>query len=171
MSGIDLDAIRARAAAAYEGPWWPFLSGIPGAIYMPDSWTVHSDERFICDLNVDTHEAGATAEFIAHAREDIPALLDEVERLRADRDAQGRFLSTVDKFARASAMSHDAVLGAVGVKADLDRAEATIARVRKLADSWDDLIAEERNQKRTWCAGMIEAAQSDLRAAIEGTDS
>lgn len=150
MSGIDLDAIRARAAAARQAA----ASGTTG---LPP--------------NIDGLAISDALDIFAESAADVPALLDEVERLRADRDAQGRFLSTVDKFARASAMSHDAVLGAVGVKADLDRAEATIARVRKLADSWDDLIAEERNQKRTWCAGMIEAAQSDLRAAIEGTDS
>lgn len=99
---------------------------------------------------VETHR---NSPYQAEAARRITVLLAEVERLR----------ERIDRMPYPSDMDQ--------LRAERDRAEAAIARVRKLAASWDDVIAEERNRKRTWCAGMIEAAQSDLRSAIEGTDS
>jgi hypothetical protein len=56
----ELDVIGARANAATPGPWtWP-------------DWDDCSEQ-----------EADANNEFIAHAREDVPALVAEVRRLRA----------------------------------------------------------------------------------------
>lgn len=77
---LDLDAIKVRCEAATPGPWFvdrggefddPYYS-IPAVCrdkYGDNSLMVGSDK--------------ATAEFIAHARTDVPALVDEVERLRA----------------------------------------------------------------------------------------
>lgn len=82
---LDLDAIRARVDAATEGPW---------------EWSANSDDRFFVtgggegaavNIEVDSHDGNwsmsrqrmqADAQFIATARTDVPALLDEVERLR-----------------------------------------------------------------------------------------
>jgi hypothetical protein len=64
---LDLDAIKARAEAAIDGPW------IADDVYV----TTESG-----DLLSDAPDAAATAVFIAHAREDVPALVAEVERLR-----------------------------------------------------------------------------------------
>ena len=78
---IDLDVIKARCEAATPGPWYvdrggefddPYYS-IPSVCrdrYGDNSLMVGSDK--------------ATAEFIAHARTDVPALVAEVERLRAE---------------------------------------------------------------------------------------
>lgn len=85
MTTEELAAIKARCEAATPGPWIakrfdPYRSR--AAIYQtpaaqkvnPLRWQVAA----IC------REARAQdAEFIAHARADIPALLAEVERLRA----------------------------------------------------------------------------------------
>lgn len=81
---LDLDAIRAREQAATKGPW------------TAEDWDVAvctSDGRQLVQLaevllgDWDTREnhpqAAADAEFIAHTRQDVPALLAEVERLRA----------------------------------------------------------------------------------------
>lgn len=67
---LDLDAIEARANAATPGPWRV------GATYDPE-------------INVDVTNADGNLvgpkdeDFIAAAREDVPALVAEVRRLRA----------------------------------------------------------------------------------------
>lgn len=82
----DLVAVRARADKASPGPWsrekppykdgWPLGSVIGGTV---GRQTIY------------THATGGTfpandAAFIAHAREDIPALLDALERLMAENE-------------------------------------------------------------------------------------
>jgi len=73
---VDLDAIRARAEAATPGPW-----NATGSSHDDDGLvTLFSD-----DVDADDPVAivaPSDAEFIAHARVDISALLAEVERLR-----------------------------------------------------------------------------------------
>jgi hypothetical protein len=59
----ELDAIRKRADAATPGPWTT-----------PEKNP--TDEYYASCFPADE-------DFIGHAREDIPALLDEIERLRA----------------------------------------------------------------------------------------
>lgn len=76
---LDLEAIKAREAAAAPGPWYvdrggefddPYysISGVCRDRYGDNSLMVGSDKP--------------TAEFIAHARTDVPELVAEVERLR-----------------------------------------------------------------------------------------
>lgn len=84
---INLDAIKARAEAATEGPWrldgpwWiddPSDPDCPAALAMvtgPGRVGIMVPER--------TDANDADAEFIAHARTDVPALVAEVERLQA----------------------------------------------------------------------------------------
>jgi len=82
MTELDLDAIRARAEAATEEPWRAWLderrpnerTATVETAYIRDSY----DPELITDWCWD-----ADAEFIAHARSDVPNLLTEVERLRA----------------------------------------------------------------------------------------
>ena len=82
---LDLEAIKARAEAATKGPW--------GARELPQmvrgaNATLHSAHGTGEVWSVEfSPEIGSTvsisdAEFIAHARTDIPALIAEVERLR-----------------------------------------------------------------------------------------
>lgn len=79
LSPADLAAIRARANAASPGPWRAL--GSDRDILGPEGpvWTqviVSTDVVFIED-----------AAFIAASRVDVPVLLDEVERLRAEIEA------------------------------------------------------------------------------------
>lgn len=67
--------IRGREKAASDGPWAVQDKGAIPLIYGPDGERV---------AKVIDHQEDAA--FIAHAREDIPALLDEVERLRAENE-------------------------------------------------------------------------------------
>ena len=69
---LDLDAIKARANGATPG-WWQEIDDLDGG------WQVHSgkgEEITGSGLPI------ADAEFIAHAREDVPALVAIVERVR-----------------------------------------------------------------------------------------
>lgn len=67
---IDLEAIEARLKAATPGPW----------INRPEkSFNVQSVNK-----NIASCFRTENADFIAHSREDIPALLAEVERLNAE---------------------------------------------------------------------------------------
>ncbi len=84
MSGLDLTGIRARAAAATAGPWTTgrsdevrrLVADVGGML------TVYSpgDAAWPKDFHAQAH---ADAEFIRHARADVPQLVAEVDRLRA----------------------------------------------------------------------------------------
>lgn len=79
--------IRGREKAATQGPWWAHKSF--EVIYGQNSGC---DSLIVCALESENFmyskelDMRANATFIAHAREDIPALLDEVERLRAENE-------------------------------------------------------------------------------------
>lgn len=78
-ANLDLDAIRARAEAATEGPWfaWDRAVGWNIVITRPED-----------------------AAFIAAARTDVPALLAEVERLREALAASEAQVERVRKLAQ-----------------------------------------------------------------------
>ena len=90
MAQEQLDAIRGREAKATAGPW-----GVDGPAQCGpgDTLTVYPVEDGGTVAYV--QPSWDDAEFIAHARTDIPALLAEVERLRADNERL-RALTTVD---------------------------------------------------------------------------
>lgn len=87
---LDLAAIKARAEAATPGPWKVPIANVfvvvapnaphhnpPEGLCPPYPWRVVVEPS----LNDPSAE---DAEFIAHAREDVPALVAEVERLREE---------------------------------------------------------------------------------------
>lgn len=79
---LDLPAIRARAEAATPGPWTTNeykgeLFVVAGGVCL---WDAHGDLRWGSYVSEGVR-GDANAAFICHAREDIPALLAEVERL------------------------------------------------------------------------------------------
>jgi hypothetical protein len=81
---IDLEAIKAREAATAPGPWVPSerqsdaIVGPGTSDFGTHDYTAHYGGRFVCE-SVD----GAEKAFIINARADIPALIEEVERLKA----------------------------------------------------------------------------------------
>lgn len=84
---LDLDAIRARTAAASPGPWQPDVKlvrrGGRGGVHSVEQLWVDSPGRCVCNVGLAEYAAVEhDAVFIAHAREDVPALIAEVERLR-----------------------------------------------------------------------------------------
>ena len=86
-ASLDLEAIKARAAAATEGPWEWDDPTISQHWSRPAPWATVVDDEVRCGGycyggSSDPIKSAADGEFIAHAREDVPALVAEVERLR-----------------------------------------------------------------------------------------
>lgn len=84
---LDLETIKARVAAATPGPWIVGGQG-PGECYparpvaggrVSREWP---EPIFHPGVEGDGGGRWENAEFCAHAREDIPALIAEVEHLR-----------------------------------------------------------------------------------------
>lgn len=99
---VDLDAIEARAEAATEGPWhaadehgnwagagpaWCVCLMRPGFEGMDDSDVDERGRRggYLGDI-ADIGDSEADAEFIAHARTDVPALVAAVRTLTAENE-------------------------------------------------------------------------------------
>lgn len=77
MTTEQLEAIRKRAEAATGEEWTDFDEHSGGNVVYEYDRLTEGNDSIIADC-----ETAADAEFIANAREDIPALLAEVERLR-----------------------------------------------------------------------------------------
>ena len=90
---LDLAAIRRRCEQATSGPWFHYWNKYRG---------VYDTEGSLL-FDVNTNVADSDAIFIAHARQDLPALLDALEaavkvveagkKLEAAYDDPGRFLA------------------------------------------------------------------------------
>lgn len=101
---LDLDPIRARLEAACPGPWRKYNSNEGSVDYGP-LWAVANDAYHNPPADddtpwiaVDVHTGlEADADFIAHARDDSPLLLAEVEHLRARLDTVHEMLA-IDEF-------------------------------------------------------------------------
>ena len=91
MSELDLDAIRARAEAATVGPWYAVPVGIHRVFAAPDVLVLSAGRM-------------ADARFAQCARTDIPALLAEVESLRASNgQIRGDLMRLTEENARLTA--------------------------------------------------------------------
>lgn len=86
---LDLDAIEARAAAVYPGPWRAGTLEAEGKVWAHDPEALGGPscgER--CVFIANKHfEHTANREFIAHARQDVPALVARVRELEAQLSA------------------------------------------------------------------------------------
>ena len=104
MTREQLDAIRARVEAATPGPWH-----VEGESYdecwdtdcepLPMPWGLAGPtgkSLWSSGAGEYAHPDMATAEFIASAREDVPALLAEVERLNEEVRRLGKFLDVCE---------------------------------------------------------------------------
>lgn len=81
---LDREAIKARVEAATRGPWVS-----PWDDPDPDAAALRTEDglEVVGVLQYDAHPylavLAADADFIAHAREDVPKLIAEVERLES----------------------------------------------------------------------------------------
>ena len=86
MNDEQLQAIKERAEAATPGPWdvGRYATDMSGLHHNVTVWFTEDDDAFdICDLGEEKFSLD-NATFIASARADVPALVAEVERLRAE---------------------------------------------------------------------------------------
>ena len=106
MNGAQIAEIRARCEAATPGPWIvsngrdkvcaknvPAYADKTARVVVADCMKENNGRRFEEDYAM----AQRDAEFIAHARQDIPALLDEVERLTEENKRLNRKISDISK--------------------------------------------------------------------------
>lgn len=87
MAELDLDAIEARTAAASDEQWTHMCLGSEGCVVTPKARTLRERARRVAMFGYrEWTEDHHNAEFIAHAREDVPALLALVAERTAERD-------------------------------------------------------------------------------------
>ena len=89
MTPEQLAEIEERAKAATEGPWYAVNYSDPS---QPSSWSVECHMPDTLTVAIATNGYGEEGEpernawFIAHAKQDIPALLAHVQTLQAELD-------------------------------------------------------------------------------------
>lgn len=120
LSDERLAGIRERERKATKGPWTVGNGEVIGLGIEQTSrgsFTYEAQLARVLDLfereeeNVGDRHLGsreADAQFIAHAREDVPALLAEVDRLRADGRNLGKALADVGEAIRQAVRTADA---------------------------------------------------------------
>src|SRR5690242_7401628 len=102
---LDLAPIQARLYATTAGPW--FADGHEIYVRTPNDGDVWIGET--CDID-DLTASVANGAFVAHARQDVPALLAEVTRLRAELvDAQASAVHEAARLLEAAGHDDDAV--------------------------------------------------------------
>ena len=106
MTNEQLQAIKARCEAATPGPWEPgTLDYMRVEVYQaPEAPKVNPlrwQRACICREARDQD-----ADFIAYAREDIPALLAEVERLRGECQRQAEYIRIAQDHMSPSALAY-----------------------------------------------------------------
>ncbi|MFN0247584.1 MAG: hypothetical protein ACKV2T_11915 [Kofleriaceae bacterium] len=81
MTENELVAIEARCSAARPGPW---VSFIEGRDHTSGSSFIMVGPEGARDSDIElTGATDADQDFIAHARQDIPRLVEEIRRMRA----------------------------------------------------------------------------------------
>jgi hypothetical protein len=79
VTSEELAAIKARAEAATRGPWHASVGDPPAGDHYPVTAKNGDD---VADCLTNNPLARQNAAFIAAARDDVPALVAEVEQLR-----------------------------------------------------------------------------------------
>jgi hypothetical protein len=122
---LDVEAIRVRCEAATPGPWY---TEDPG----PYTQTVWSSAWPPCESRVADFMAPADALFLVHARTDLPAALDEIDRLRAD-------------LAIANEASAELLYRAATFKVERDRLQELLAEGQA---AYDELLGRLKDLER-----------------------
>lgn len=118
MTPDELRAIRERCEATTLGPW----ENHNVALFFNVGWVAHGPVALSRDA------AEVDAAFIAHARAEVPRLLDEVERLTRERDAARTELLTLSAWHPHSAVG---MLRLVEAEKERDEARAEVERLKR----------------------------------------
>lgn len=84
MTKLDLQAIKERCEKATKGPWM-VPSNFPDEVWGFSAHPMGEDVIAAPDIHVAAVKE-SDGPFIAHSREDIPALVEEVERLQQENE-------------------------------------------------------------------------------------
>ncbi|MFF9624221.1 hypothetical protein [Streptomyces griseosporeus] len=141
--------IAARAEAAYPGPWRRSEEGLERTV-------LSEDDVVAISFGYRGNNTQAEADFVAHAREDVPALLAELAAVRAERDelaARARRVAVshehfiydhADPGAEALASQYELLnyLSAMPGETELpvNPVESALRLVLALLDEWDENI-------------------------------
>jgi hypothetical protein len=166
MTPNELAAIKARADAAMKGPWRIRREWTRNAAAYVDR-VVHQDGKFICGGAAHTVSGVPKAKltdapspelmFIAHVREDVPALLREVERLQGElttRESNGKVNDTIVTEAMEYAVeawsSARSMIDRVPIVGNpIDRMDAAIRRIHGILRQVNPSFGETNDQQRT----------------------
>lgn len=117
MTDEELAVIKERAEKATPGPWYSDYASRP---------YVMAEHTPVADVATD-----ADADFIVHARTDVPALVAEVERLQGEED---HLQDALGETQRLMGESNDALIHKLrDAEAEVARLQGIIDRVRGLA--------------------------------------
>ena len=186
MTDLDLAAIRERAEAATPGPWeWQPPSDEEWPIADESLLSPGTGKYVLVGWGYDASGIeGETAdrEFIAHAREDIPALLDEIDRLNAKLawfetsfpcDGGCVAVNEVQEDCSQHGWTPQELWDELDVRTrDWRRAESIIQRVREIERRMDEYAHRSGPCTGVNCGGCQAGRFSTaLRRALEGGDS
>ena len=147
---LDLDAIEARVNAATPGPWWVEQVGdfgVESAVIECVRWRGYLNTLH---LGEDT----PTAEFIAHAREDVPALVAEVRRLTAEAATQREWFEAADAAAdRRLDQSIAWMERAEAAEAEVVTLRAKVAEGRRIVGMLAETVVSECEDDPEMCHG------------------
>lgn len=131
MTDKQLAEIEARAAKATPGPWVAageeYIDELPDGLWLEPSVQVQAEAgktRTLATIHVGTG-VDEDADFIAHAREDIPELIAHIRKLEVE---------------RLTADEREVVLDALGLKIDALESDALAGR------SEEDVCTEEAQE-------------------------
>ena len=187
-----LDEIKARCDAATEGPWVrdmhsPDMSGRSG-------WYIRGPRKLgLRSMVLNSRMLSGDAEFVEAAREDVPWLVDQVERLERWKFEACEVMSGLRELGKALGLglgvqiTGPAALAEVTrLTAERDALAAQVARVESLAEWFDSVPEEHLSQDDCQCemkdcyeCGPWHACTHDgppararqLRAALAGSEA
>ncbi len=132
MNEQELEQIEARAAKATPGPW---EVDNDLSVYTKDGG--HGTPWTLFDTVGNEGEDNPNADFIAHAREDIPALIAEVRRLTAEltrlTDALALYQANEKRAIKSLNLIASAVYGAYIFEGDTYAHTSTVEALRQVA--------------------------------------
>ena len=167
-----LDEIKARADAATEGPWVrdmhsPDMSGRSG-------WYIRGPRKLgLRSMVLNSRMLPGDAEFIEHAREDVPWLVDQVESLERWKFEACEVMSGLRELGKALGLGLGVQITGPAALAEVARLtaerDAAIERLERVIDQWRKTgraVISEMNR-----AERAEAERDALAAQVARVES
>ena len=153
-----LDEIKARADAATDGPWVrdmhsPDMSGRSG-------WYIRGPRRLgLRSMVLNSRMLSGDAEFINHAREDVPWLVDQVESLERWKVEALEVMSGLRELGKALGLR-------LGVQITGPAALAEVARLTAERDALAAQVAEGIHLTEVWASDLATDAMVNVMDGV-----